>query len=84
MVCSFKDLKNLFMWSLPIYTSCLLSMSLNDIVDIEKADEICSLNFVVDDFSGLFLHPSICKLVSAIFYQIDNPSKTLKNVFYFI
>ena len=35
-------------------------MSLNDhIEDIEKTDEIYSLNFVVDDFSILFLHPTI-------------------------
>ena len=31
----------------------------DDIVDIEKPDGICSLIFVVDDFSGLFLLPSI-------------------------
>ena len=30
-----------------------------DIVDIEKPDVICSLTFVVDELSGLFLHPSI-------------------------
>ena len=30
-----------------------------DIVHIEKPDGICSLAFVVDKFSGLFLHPSI-------------------------
>ena len=30
-----------------------------DIVDIEKPDGIWSLNVVVDEFSGLFLHPSI-------------------------
>ena len=35
-------------------------MSLNDdIVDKEKSDGISSLSFVVDDFSGLFLHPLI-------------------------
>ena len=28
-----------------------------DIVDIEKPYEICSLTFVVDKFSRLFLHP---------------------------
>ena len=45
---------------LPLYTSCLFSILLNeDIVDIEKTDGICSLTFVVDDFSGLFIHPSI-------------------------
>ena len=31
----------------------------DDIVDIEKPDGICLLTFVVDEFSGLFLHPSI-------------------------
>ena len=30
-----------------------------DIVDIEKPDGICLLTFVVDEFSGLFLYPSI-------------------------
>ena len=30
-----------------------------DIVDIENLDGICLLTFVVDEFSGLFLHPSI-------------------------
>ena len=30
----------------------------DDIVDIEKPDGICSPNFVVNEFSGLFLHPS--------------------------
>ena len=35
-------------------------MRLNEeIVDIEKPDGICFLTFIVDDFSGLFLHPSI-------------------------
>ena len=31
----------------------------NDIVDLEKLDWICSLTFIVNKFSGLFLHPSI-------------------------
>ena len=30
-----------------------------DIVDIEKPDGICLPTFVVDEFSELFLHPSI-------------------------
>ena len=48
------------MLSLPLYTSYLFSMLLNDdIADIEKPDAIRSLTFVVDEFSGLFLHPSI-------------------------
>ena len=35
-------------------------MLLNDnIVDIKTSDGVCSPNFVVDTFSGLFLHPSI-------------------------
>ena len=36
-----------------------------NIVGIEKTDGIYSLTFVVDEFSGLFLHPSI-------FYIIDS------------
>ena len=48
------------MQSLTLYTLCLFSIHLiDDIVDIEKPDGICSLTFVVDDFSGLFSHPSI-------------------------
>ena len=30
----------------------------DDIVDIGKPDGISSLTFVVNEFSGLFLHPS--------------------------
>ena len=42
------------------YTSCLFSMLLKEeIVDIEKSYGICSLTFVVDEFSGLSFHPSI-------------------------
>ena len=36
-----------------------------DIVDIEKPDGICSLNFGVDEFSGLFLHPSIFSIIQS-------------------
>ena len=37
------------MQSLPLYTSCLFSMLLNDdIVDIEKLDGMCLPTFVVD------------------------------------
>ena len=40
--------------------SRLFSMLLNeDILDIEKPDGIFSTTFVVDEFSGLCLHPSI-------------------------
>ena len=31
----------------------------DDIVDIKKLDGICSPTFYVEEFSGLFLHPSI-------------------------
>ena len=60
IACSLKNPQNFFMQSVPPYTSCLFSMLLNDdIVDNEKPNGICSLTFVVDEFSGLFLHPSI-------------------------
>ena len=43
------------MQSLPLYTSCLFSMLLNDnIVDVKKLDGICSPTFVVNEFSGFF------------------------------
>ena len=39
---SLKDSHNFFIQSLPLYTSCLFSMLLNeDIVDTEKPDAIC-------------------------------------------
>ena len=39
-------------------------MLVNDsIVGIEKPDGICSLTFVVDEFSELFLHPSIFSII---------------------
>ena len=42
----------------------LFSMLLKEnIVDIEKPDGICSLNFVVDKCSVLFLHPSIFPII---------------------
>ena len=33
------------------------------IVDIQKPDGICTLTFAADDFSGLFLHPSIFSII---------------------
>ena len=60
MACTLKDIQNFFIQSLPLYTSCLFPMLLHeDCVGIEKPDGISSLTFVVDEFSGLFLHPSI-------------------------
>ena len=39
-------------------------MILNEnIVEIEKPDGICSLTFVVDEFSGLLLYPSIFSIM---------------------
>ena len=59
-VYSFEDSWNFFMQSLPLYTSCFFSMSLNNsIADIEKPDGIYSPTFVADYFLALFLHPSI-------------------------
>ena len=58
-MCSAKDLQNFVMQSLPLYISCLISMVLiDDIADIENPDRICLPTFVVDEFSGSFLHPS--------------------------
>ena len=55
-----KDSPNLFIQSLPLYTLFFFSMLLNeDIVPIEKPDGIYLLTFVVDEISGLFLHPLI-------------------------
>ena len=52
------DSQNFFMQALPLYTSCLFSMLLDDdIVKTEKPDRIYSPTFAVDEFSGLFLHP---------------------------
>ena len=36
-----------------------------DLVDIEKPGGIYLLNFVVDAFSGLLLHPSIFSIIHA-------------------
>ena len=58
--CSLKNSQHFFMQSLPLYTSWLFSMLLKeDIVGIQKPDGICLHTFVVDEFSGLYLHPSI-------------------------
>ena len=66
IACSLKKSQNFFLQSLPLYTSFLLSMLLNeDAVDIKKPDGICSLTFVVNEFSGIFLHPSIFSIIHA-------------------
>ena len=39
-------------------------MHLNEVIeDIEEPNGICLLTFVVDAFSGLFLHPSIFSII---------------------
>ena len=51
IACSFNNSQKFFVQSLPLYTSCLFSMLINeDIVDIEKPDGMCLLTFVVDEF----------------------------------
>ena len=46
IMCSHKDSENVFMQLLPLHTSCLFSMLLNDdIADIETSDGICSPTF---------------------------------------
>ena len=34
-----------------------------DFADVQKPDGICLLTFVVDEFSGLFLHPLIFSII---------------------
>lgn len=59
-MCSLKDSENLFMQSLPLYATCLFSIHLNDdIVNNQKSDGISLATFSVDEFSGLFLLPSV-------------------------
>ena len=57
---SLKNSRNFVIQSLSLYTSCSFSIPLNvHIVDIEYPRRVYSPTFVVDNFSGLFLHPSI-------------------------
>ena len=56
-VCSFKNGQNFFIQSLPLYTSCLFFIFLNnDIVDIEKPDGVFSLTFCCIHQSFLLYH----------------------------
>ena len=60
IACSLTDPQTYFMQYLPLYTSYLFSMLLNeDIVDIEKPDRICLPTFAVDGFVGLHSRPLI-------------------------
>ena len=51
-----KDSQNVFIQSFPQYTWCLFSM-------LPKPDGIYLLTFVVDEFLGLILHPSIFSII---------------------
>ena len=59
--CSYKFTKLFQTFSLPLNTSYLFSILLNqEIVDIEKPDGIFSLTFVVDEFLDYcYIHQSI-------------------------
>ena len=60
IACSFKDSQNFFMQSLPLCTSCLFPIILNDdIVDAEKPYEIFFITFIVDKFLRLSFLSSI-------------------------
>ena len=64
IACSLKNPQNFFIQTLPLYTSCLFSMLLNEeIVDIEKPDGICSHTFVADEILRLFSHLSIFSII---------------------
>ena len=72
-MCSLKESQNIFIQSLPQYTSWLFSMLLSgDIINTEKTDSICSLTLVVDEFSDLFLYPPIFSImVLSQIFDID-------------
>ena len=40
------------------------------LIFIEKHDKIGSVTFVVDEFSGLFLHPSIFSITHSLSVQV--------------
>ena len=65
--------QNVFIQSLPVYTLHLFSMLLNeDLVGIEKPDQISSLTFVIDELSELFLHQSIFSIIHSRSAKIMN------------
>ena len=51
-----------------------------DIVGIEKTDTISMLTFVVDEFSGLYLHPPIFSIIHSRSAEIING--ILSNILY--
>ena len=69
IACSLNS-KNFFMQSLPLYTSSLFFMLLNDdIVEIEKPDGKYLPTFVLNKYFGLFLYPSILS-IKIVLYEI--------------
>ena len=72
-MCSYNNSQNLFVQSLPVFTLHLFSMLLNeDLVGIEKPDQISSLTFAIDELSELFLHPSIFSSIHSRSAKIMN------------
>ena len=61
IACSLKDSQKVLIQSLPLYTSCLFSMLLNDnIVQIQTPDGIFSSAFVVNEFQDYqYIHQPI-------------------------
>ena len=58
---SLKNLRNFFMQSLALHTSCLFFIPSNAyVVDIAKPDKICSPSFVAGNLIGLVLLQYIC------------------------
>ena len=63
-LCPLRDSENVFIQFMDLCALCLFSMlSHNDIVNIERRDGTYWLIFVVDQFSRLFLHPSIFSIL---------------------
>ena len=54
------------------------------IADIEKSDGVCSLTFVVDEFSALFLHPPIFSIKHSRSAQITSFIKILTLIKFYI
>ena len=64
ITCFLKNPQDFVKQYLLLYTSSLFSMVINeDVFEIENPDGICLLTFVVDEFLGLLLHPSIFPVI---------------------
>ena len=63
-MCFLNYSQNFFTQSLALYTSLVFFMLLSEaIVDIGKPDSIFLVTFLVDEFSGLVLQPSIFSII---------------------